>query len=438
MPLMSLFQRIISVFTEGRSKAPWRSADQITNAEFEKGSRPSDVKWAVWFGALKAWNKARKKKAKASVGYSPSTSSKPKGESPLANLNPAYVAKKKAEKEAARKAKVPDLVHAAIARWASSRSYAKDYTWIPLLEKSIAKGKVPEVADWLKVQTDPPGMKILKAKGLDYFTKSKIAKLLNLLPDKGTDDDWGDTQQMGWWGVGGKKKHHSNASFPKSLPKPVLTPEQLKLRQLRKSVGTLDRDAAGGVVFKSFEAPSVDELLVLVSQVHPKYGSYWVFPKGGVDIGESLHQGAAREVREEAGVKAKVIPGTPFVHTSTFGESGKYDFPLVMQALLKKNPADKEFIKANEDAFRGGSFTYRNVSHYYVMQHTGGRPRSRPGKDQEMNKSEWVTVAEAMKRHHRMKKVLEGLMPQIKKRWRPGPPTGRVTLADLAGDRRAG
>ena len=420
---MSLYNRVV-LSEAKKGPSPNKEWRQPTKAELAKGTRPADVKWADWFKALKLHGKKGKKKASKGTAKPAKPSPKPKGVSPLANMNPAFVSQ---QKKRAKKGKVPKLVRDAVTKWAASRSYVRKNTWLDVLKKSVAKGKVSAVADWVR-EIGPLGWLILKDKGLGYFLQVKPTG------DQASQHWTGGTQQMGWWGVGGKKKSSKGGSSS-GLPK-VEDPTKKKLRTLRHSLGKIERMAAGGVVFKSFTAPSVEEMLVLVSQVHPKYGSYWVFPKGGVDLGETLHQGAAREVREEAGVKAKVVPGSPYVHTSTFGERGKYDLPLVMDLLLKKHPADKEFIKQHEEALSYAHFTYKNVSHYYVMKHTGGRPRQNPGKDQEMNKSEWVTLAEAAKRSARMKAVIKGLLPQIKTLWKEGPaPTG-TSLRDLAGTGR--
>jgi 8-oxo-dGTP pyrophosphatase MutT (NUDIX family) len=219
---------------------------------------------------------------------------------------------------------------------------------------------------------------------------------------------------MGWYGVGGGK--HSSKKTP---PRPKRTPEEEKIHQLVKSLGTIPRTAAGGIVFKTFEGPDFWELPVLVSQVHPKYGSYWVFPKGGLDLGESMYKGAAREVREEAGVKAKVVSPLAYKKMSRFGESGKYDLPLVIDLLKKKNPKEAKFIEANKEKFRYKHFSFANHSHYFIMKHTGGTPRKKPGKDEEMARSEWIPLRDAVKRASRMKDVIKFLTPVLYKMWKP-------------------
>lgn len=62
--------------------------------------------------------------------------------------------------------------------------------------------------------------------------------------------------------------------------------------------------SAGGVVLDGLEEPH----RVYVVKPSNNYGP-WCFPKGRVDEGETLHAAALREVREEAGISANIIPG---------------------------------------------------------------------------------------------------------------------------------
>lgn len=62
--------------------------------------------------------------------------------------------------------------------------------------------------------------------------------------------------------------------------------------------------AAGGIVF-----PSMDQLdRFYICRPAKGYGP-WEFPKGHIDKGESLKQAAVREVYEETGIHAQVLPG---------------------------------------------------------------------------------------------------------------------------------
>lgn len=58
---------------------------------------------------------------------------------------------------------------------------------------------------------------------------------------------------------------------------------------------------AGGVVHRSSERAR--EFLVITSSKNP---AHWVLPKGHIDPGETPEETAAREVREESGVSARL------------------------------------------------------------------------------------------------------------------------------------
>jgi len=220
---------------------------------------------------------------------------------------------------------------------------------------------------------------------------------------------------------------------PKAPPR-AYSPDEQKLHHLARSVrklGPLKRVAAGGVVFKNFDAAHPDDLEILVAKTHPKWGGQWVFPKGGADEGEHIHDTAAREVEEETGVKAKVIPGhEPFVHTSTFGERGKYDLPLVVSALKKAHPGEEEFIDKMKDHLANEEhFSYENQSHYYLMQHTGGTPITHPDQshDQEMGEARFMPIWKAAKLGGRIGDTLKSLRPAIEKQMKAaqaGPTAG--------------
>ena len=65
------------------------------------------------------------------------------------------------------------------------------------------------------------------------------------------------------------------------------------------------RVAAGGVVIN-------DDGLILIREPLNHFDGYvWSLPKGGVDKGETLEQGALREVEEETGVRAEIVERIP-------------------------------------------------------------------------------------------------------------------------------
>ncbi len=61
--------------------------------------------------------------------------------------------------------------------------------------------------------------------------------------------------------------------------------------------------SAGGVVYKNING----KIHICLIKPSNGYGGYtWTFPKGRMDPGESKEETALREVREEAGVVAKI------------------------------------------------------------------------------------------------------------------------------------
>jgi 8-oxo-dGTP pyrophosphatase MutT (NUDIX family) len=200
---------------------------------------------------------------------------------------------------------------------------------------------------------------------------------------------------------------------------PERSPEEHKLHKLAKTLRgkPLKRMAAGGVVVKNFNASSVEDLQVLVAKTHPKWGSYWVLPKGGADPDEHIHDTASREVEEETGVKARVLPEhPPYVRSSTFGVAGKYDLPLVTKALKDAHPEEADFIEKHKELLKHEHFTIENNSHYFIMQHTGGEPITSPDQshDQEMSEARFMPVREALK-IPKVGDIVKELLPALKK-----------------------
>lgn len=88
--------------------------------------------------------------------------------------------------------------------------------------------------------------------------------------------------------------------------------------------------AAGGVIYK-IEKGQLYYLLVTTTN-----GDRWIFPKGKAEFYEFTKQAAVREVKEEAGVKVKVVfilEGAPFFYEKTSGK--KQNIELFAMEYIK-------------------------------------------------------------------------------------------------------
>ncbi len=75
--------------------------------------------------------------------------------------------------------------------------------------------------------------------------------------------------------------------------------------------------AAGGVIVRDSGSGTLEFCLVH----RPQYDD-WTFPKGRVENGESIDETAHREILEEAGITAAIVPGVS-VQTNYFDQQGR-------------------------------------------------------------------------------------------------------------------
>ena len=90
--------------------------------------------------------------------------------------------------------------------------------------------------------------------------------------------------------------------------------EELAGEVLRLVSKEIDRttDSGGAIVFR--------EDCVLMIRV----GSRWSFPKGHLELGETLQQAAIRETREETGILAEILTDTPMIAPSARSEDRRH------------------------------------------------------------------------------------------------------------------
>ena len=111
--------------------------------------------------------------------------------------------------------------------------------------------------------------------------------------------------------------------------------------------------SAGGVVLDSIDPPH----RVFVCKPSNNYGP-WCFPKGRVDDGDSLETTALREVSEEAGVPATMLPNgslgtaegsysiTHYFMMVRSGEVGPHDYEMEEVRLVTLDEAEALFAGA--------------------------------------------------------------------------------------------
>ena len=113
--------------------------------------------------------------------------------------------------------------------------------------------------------------------------------------------------------------------------------------------------SAGGVVVPSMKDKDLD--YVYIRKPTKGWGP-WSFPKGKVDEGESREQAARREVEEESGIKAAILPGG-----------------YIGQGV--------------------GGFS---ITHYYIMVQTGGSPTRHDQETEKVSLVHWERALEIFKR----------------------------------------
>lgn len=87
--------------------------------------------------------------------------------------------------------------------------------------------------------------------------------------------------------------------------------------------------SAGGIVFKDKQV-----LVAQNSSIKDKKISFWGFPKGHLEEGESSKEAALREVEEESGIKAEIIDKVG-QSKYVFTQNGEKIFKVVTIFLMK-------------------------------------------------------------------------------------------------------
>lgn len=91
-----------------------------------------------------------------------------------------------------------------------------------------------------------------------------------------------------------------------------------------------------------------DNKILLVKRNHPPAEGLWAVPGGRINLGETLKQAAAREVKEETGLE--IIPGEPVYSFDSIHRDadGRVRFHYVIIDLLAEYKSGT--LKAGDDA----------------------------------------------------------------------------------------
>lgn len=132
--------------------------------------------------------------------------------------------------------------------------------------------------------------------------------------------------------------------------------------------------SAGGIVYKKIENSKIknQNLLWLICQ--HSYHKGWVFPKGLIGdkkINEPMEEAALREVKEEGGVKAKIIYPKPV--------------KITYQYYWKNSPHGG---KTSEN------YLVKKTVYYFLMEYISGDPKNH---DWEISDAQFVSENEVKK-----------------------------------------
>ena len=101
----------------------------------------------------------------------------------------------------------------------------------------------------------------------------------------------------------------------------------------------------GGIILK-------DDSILLVRRGNPPHKGFWGVPGGCLELGESLREGVAREVREECGIEVEVGELFDVFETFQRDAKGRMEFHYVLVDFLANHISGVPTAKSDADECR--------------------------------------------------------------------------------------
>lgn len=109
--------------------------------------------------------------------------------------------------------------------------------------------------------------------------------------------------------------------------------------------------------------------VLLVQRGRPPGVGLWSLPGGGVELGESLAEACAREIREETGVEAEVGPLVGVFERRLRDEKGRFEYHYVLlDYLCHADPAAQP--RAGDDAAQAAWVPLEDIDAYHLTPDT--------------------------------------------------------------------
>lgn len=98
-----------------------------------------------------------------------------------------------------------------------------------------------------------------------------------------------------------------------------------------------------------------DGRVLLAQRGHPPGEGMWAFPGGVVNLGETLSEATEREIREECGIRVRVVKPFAVVDRILRDETGRVEYHYVIVDMLAEWVEGE--LQASSDARRVGWFS---------------------------------------------------------------------------------